>query len=82
MAMWNLLGARPVTMVAWERFGQNWVIDAVEQLGLDADIRTADWGEIVDMTTLTMTAISFSPGTAQPAFACLRALSFRQRGKG
>ena len=52
MAMWNLLGARPVTMVAWESFGRNWVVDAVEQLGLDADIRTADWGEIVDMTTL------------------------------
>jgi phosphoserine aminotransferase len=49
MAMWNLLGERPVTMVAWESFGAGWVTDAVRQLGLDADVRTADYGRIVDM---------------------------------
>ncbi len=49
MAMWSLLGARPATMVAWESFGAGWVTDAVKQLKLNADVRTADYGHIVDM---------------------------------
>ena len=52
MAMWNLLGARPVTMVAWESFGAGWVTDVVKQLKLDADVRTADYGQIVDMAAV------------------------------
>ncbi|TVP71000.1 MAG: phosphoserine transaminase [Rhodobacteraceae bacterium] len=52
MAMWSLLGARPVTMVAWESFGAGWVTDAVKQLKLDADVRTADYGQIVDMAAI------------------------------
>jgi len=36
MAMWNLLGERPVEMLAWESFGAGWVTDAVKQLKLDA----------------------------------------------
>src|SRR5262245_60355120 len=34
MAMWSLLGARPVTMLAWESFGEGWVTDVVKQLKL------------------------------------------------
>jgi phosphoserine aminotransferase len=49
MAMWNLLGQRPVEMLAWESFGAGWVTDAVKQLKLDAVVRTADYGEIVDL---------------------------------
>jgi len=49
MAMWNLLGERPVEMLAWESFGAGWVTDAVKQLKLDAVVRTADYGEIVDL---------------------------------
>ena len=52
MAMWSLLGARPATMVAWESFGQTWVSDVTQQLKLDADIRTAPYGSIVDMASL------------------------------
>ena len=52
MAMWNLLGERPCTMVAWESFGAGWVTDAVKQLKLDADVRTAEYGEIVDMSAV------------------------------
>jgi len=52
MAMWNLLGERPVEMVAWESFGAGWVTDAVKQLKLDATVHTAGYGQIVDMTTL------------------------------
>jgi phosphoserine aminotransferase len=49
MAMWSLLGARPVEMIAWESFGEGWVTDAVKQLKLDAVVRKAPYGEIVDM---------------------------------
>ncbi|TBN40508.1 phosphoserine transaminase [Paracoccus subflavus] len=48
MAMWTLLGARPVEMLAWESFGEGWVTDAVKQLKLDATVRKADYGRIVD----------------------------------
>ena len=48
MAMWSLLGARPVEMLAWESFGEGWVTDAVKQLKLDAIVRKAPYGEIVD----------------------------------
>ena len=49
MALWSLLGPRPVTMLAWESFGQGWVTDVAKQLKLDAEIRTADYGEICDL---------------------------------
>ncbi len=50
MAMWNLLGERPVEMLAWESFGSGWVADVVKQLKLDATVRTADYGRIVDLS--------------------------------
>ena len=49
MAMWTMLGARPVTMLAWESFGSGWVTDAVKQLDLDAEVRTADYGDLPDL---------------------------------
>jgi phosphoserine aminotransferase len=52
MAMWSLLGARPATMVAWESFGAGWVTDVVKQLKIDADVKTADYGHIVDMAAI------------------------------
>ena len=52
MAMWNLLGERPVEMATWESFGAGWVTDAVKQLKLDAKVHTAEYGEIVDMASL------------------------------
>jgi phosphoserine aminotransferase len=52
MAMWSLLGERKTTMVAWESFGAGWVTDAVKQLKLDAEVKTADYGQIVDMAAL------------------------------
>ncbi|WBU56016.1 phosphoserine transaminase [Paracoccus sediminicola] len=48
MAMWSLLGERPVEMLAWESFGAGWVTDVVKQLKLDAKVQTADYGKIVD----------------------------------
>ena len=49
MAMWTMLGARPVEMLAWESFGEGWVTDAVKQLKLDAKVTKAGYGEIVDL---------------------------------
>ena len=49
MAIWSLLGPRPVTMLAWESFGAGWVTDVAKQLKLEADIRTADYGKIADL---------------------------------
>jgi phosphoserine aminotransferase len=50
MAIWSLLGTRRVTMLAWESFGAGWVTDVAKQLKLDADIRTADYGAICDLS--------------------------------
>ncbi|MEM1102313.1 MAG: phosphoserine transaminase, partial [Pseudomonadota bacterium] len=52
MAMWTMLGERPVEMVAWESFGAGWVTDAIKQLKIDAHVHTADYGEIVNMAAL------------------------------
>jgi phosphoserine aminotransferase len=49
MAIWSLLGPRPVTMLAWESFGAGWVTDVAKQLKLDAEIRTADYGKIAEL---------------------------------
>jgi phosphoserine aminotransferase len=53
MAMWSLLGARGVDMVAWESFGEGWVTDAVKQLKLD-NARTikAPYGELPDLNSI------------------------------
>jgi len=50
LAIWSLLGTRPVTMLAWESFGAGWVTDVAKQLKLDAQIRTAGYGEIADLS--------------------------------
>ncbi len=50
MAMWTMLGARPVTLLAWESFGEGWVTDAVKQLKLaDAEVITAGYGELPNL---------------------------------
>ncbi|MEG3148933.1 phosphoserine transaminase [Sphingomonas sp. ZT3P38] len=50
MAMWTMLGAKPVTALAWESFGEGWVTDAVKQLELDPTILRADYGQLPDLT--------------------------------
>jgi phosphoserine aminotransferase len=49
LAIWSLLGPRPVAMLAWESFGEGWVTDVAKQLKLDAEIRTAGYGAICDL---------------------------------
>jgi phosphoserine aminotransferase len=52
MAMWSMLGARSVEMIAWESFGEGWVTDVVKQLKLDAKVRIAPYGQIVDFAQI------------------------------
>jgi phosphoserine aminotransferase len=52
MAMWTLLGARPVTVLAWESFGQGWVTDAVKQLKIEPAVMTADYGALPDLSAV------------------------------
>ena len=49
MAMWTMLGAKPVTTLAWESFGEGWVTDAVKQLKIDPTVVRADYGQLPDL---------------------------------
>jgi len=50
MAMWTMLGARPVTTLAWESFGEGWVTDALKQLKLEPTVIRADYGQLPDLS--------------------------------
>ncbi|MCC6306461.1 MAG: phosphoserine transaminase, partial [Rhodobacteraceae bacterium] len=52
MALWSLLGARGVEVLAWESFGEGWVGDVVSELKLDATVRRAPYGRIVDFASV------------------------------
>ena len=52
MAMWTMLGARGVTTLAWESFGEGWVTDAVKQLRLEPNVVRADYGQLPDLDVL------------------------------
>src|SRR6266436_5453766 len=50
MALWSMLGARPVTMLAWESFGEGWVTDVTKELKLkDVTLLKAGYGELPDL---------------------------------
>jgi phosphoserine aminotransferase len=51
MALWSLLGGRPVTVLSWESFGEGWVADVVKELKLkDVSVHKAPYGEIPDLS--------------------------------
>jgi phosphoserine aminotransferase len=50
MAMWSLLGGRPVQLLAFESFGKDWVTDVTKQLKLEAEVLDAPYGELPDLT--------------------------------
>ena len=56
MALWGMLGARGVDMLAWESFGEGWVTDVIKQLKLE-DVRTikAPYGELPDLKQVDFT---------------------------
>ena len=49
MALWSLLGPKPVDVLAWESFGEDWVTDVAKQLKLNARVMKSGYGEIPDL---------------------------------
>ena len=49
MALWSLLGPRPVDVLAWESFGEDWVTDVVKQLKLNARVIKSGYGDLPDL---------------------------------
>jgi len=52
MAMWSLLGPRPVQVLAFESFSKDWAVDAVKQLKLDAGVLEAPYGRLPDLSAV------------------------------
>jgi phosphoserine aminotransferase len=53
MALWSLLGPHPVTMLAWESFGEGWVSDVAKQLKLkNVTVLKADYGDLPDLSKI------------------------------
>ncbi len=52
MALWSLLGARGVTMLAWESFGSGWITDVTKQLKLDVTTHKADYGHLPNLNAV------------------------------
>jgi phosphoserine aminotransferase len=50
MAMWNLLGGRPLDVLVWESFGAGWAADVTQQLKLDAVVIEAEYGALPDFS--------------------------------
>jgi phosphoserine aminotransferase len=78
MAMWSMLGARPVDIFAWESFGEEWVTDA-KQLKLDAKVHTAGYGALPDLKAarneadIIFTQNGTTSGVRVPNFAWIAA---------
>ncbi|MDE2476708.1 MAG: phosphoserine transaminase [Alphaproteobacteria bacterium] len=49
MALWSMLGPRPVDVLAWESFGEDWVTDVVKQLKLNARVIKSGYGDLPDL---------------------------------
>lgn len=49
-AMWSMLGARPLQVMAFENFGKQWAIDARDHLKLHPELLEAPWGELPDLS--------------------------------
>ena len=50
MAMWSMLGARPVQLLAFESFGKDWVTDVTKQLKIEAEVLDAPYGRLPDLS--------------------------------
>ena len=63
MALWSLLGPRPVTMLAWESFGEGWVSDVAKELKLkDVTLMRAPYGELPDLTSIDPASVAAGHG--------------------
>jgi phosphoserine aminotransferase len=57
MALWSLLGERPVTMLSWESFGEGWVADVLKELKLkDVSVQKAPYGKLPDLSKVDSNA--------------------------
>ncbi|MEM9234767.1 MAG: phosphoserine transaminase, partial [Pseudomonadota bacterium] len=52
MAMWSMLGPRPVTVIAWESFGKDWVTDTVKELKIDPRVMVEPFGQLPDINSV------------------------------
>ena len=50
MAMWSMLGPKPIQLLAFESFGKDWVTDVVKQLRLPAEVLDAPYGQLPDLS--------------------------------
>ena len=66
MAMWTMLGARPVTMMAWESFGEGWVTDVNKQLKLNANVMKRPMAKFLILARSTSQMMWSLRGTAPP----------------
>ena len=85
MALWSMLGARPVTMLAWESFGEGWVTDVAKQLKLkDVTVLKAPLRRAARSRQGRSDSPTWcSPGTARPrACACRTPTGSRPTAKG
>src|SRR4029078_4929388 len=68
MALWSMLGARPVTMLAWESFGEGWVSDVSKDLKLkDVTVLKAGYGELPDLAKVDPASDVWCPCTRRPS---------------
>ncbi len=52
MAMWTMLGPKPVAVAAWEAFGKEWVTDALKELKIDPRIHQTPYGTLPDLSAI------------------------------
>ena len=71
MALWSLLGARGVDVLAWESFGSGWVTDITKQLKLDARVFTADYGELPDLSRVDFSSTDSTSLVAHVIFVMI-----------
>ena len=65
MALWSLLGPRPVTMLAWESFGEGWVNDIAKELKLEAvTVLKAPYGELPDLAKVDPVVFTWNGTTS------------------
>jgi phosphoserine aminotransferase len=50
MALWSMLGPKPVQLLAFESFGKDWVTDVTKQLKIQAEVLDAPYGQLPDLT--------------------------------
>ncbi len=72
MALWSLLGARGVDVLAWESFGEGWATDVAKQLKLtDLRLLRAPYGELPDLSAVDANRDLVFPWNGTTAGVCV-----------